>query len=391
LDNGLTAQSPAVEQYSYNMAEWGLTIDVDLIGELATIANQFRAFARTLGVNAAQTRERIAKNRIFAAYNGGNTFVRGDISSNTTSVVYVDDIRGFQTVYVNGVSTPISGTNPLTVTEFPTGPSGVTQTFTITAATATGTNVSVYPSDVPGIQGSAGTSGYLTISPPAANAPNAGDGLVAANAATVLRPNGKTATTQLNIGDVLTLGLCLDGVTILRNNAVPNYPDGGYRLIVDNVGMRQLFADQQFLIAYAARYNSTEYQSGQIFQLLGITFIPTNEAYYQIATPTSGIGINVPVRRPVLMGAESLLEGNFEGLRYYNLREGYDPISVSYLVDNILLILRPPLDRMGRNASLTYTWIGDYAIPTDVTTTPAIIPTASNATYKRVVVFETAG
>ena len=162
FDNGLPNPSvPSVEQYAYNMAEYGDTLDVDLVGELAGIANMFKQFARTSGEQAAHTMERLAKSKLFAAYNTGNTFVRTDLGASSTTTCHVDDIRGFQTVYVNGVPTPVSMTYPLVVYEYASTSGGVDQTLSVTAATADGTDHSVYPSD--NGTSSAGISGVLTF------------------------------------------------------------------------------------------------------------------------------------------------------------------------------------------------------------------------------------
>jgi hypothetical protein len=61
------------------------------------------------------------------------------------------------------------------------------------------------------------------------------------------------------------------------------------------------------------------------------------------------------------------------------------------MVNNVALVMRPPLDRLGQWLGVSWVWIGDYAVPTDITATTAIIPTASSALYKRGVVLETAG
>jgi hypothetical protein len=52
--------------------------------------------------------------------------------------------------------------------------------------------------------------------------------------------------------------------------------------------------------------------------------------------------------------------------------------------------LRPPLDQLAQIITQTANYIGGFTVPTDVTTLPAIIPTASNAYYKRAVIIETA-
>jgi hypothetical protein len=36
-------------------------------------------------------------------------------------------------------------------------------------------------------------------------------------------------------------------------------------------------------------------------------------------------------------------------------------------------------------------WIGGFTVPTDVTTNPTIIPTATNSAYKRAVIIEHIG
>ena len=216
-----------------------------------------------------------------------------------------------------------------------------------------------------------------------------GDALVAANAAPVLRPQGKTATTQLAPGDVLSLSLVQDAMTNLSLNATPVFPDGTYHCLLDAVSMRQLFADQNFQILFAGQHGSLEFRSGQVFVLFGMSFIITTEAYVQQPNPTAGV--NVTVRRPIVIGAESILQGNFEGLELWLNREGFEAIGNVALINGVAQIIRPPLDRLQRNASISWTWIGDFAIPTDITCTPAIVPTCSNATFKRGIVIEHQG
>lgn len=392
LDNGLTPSLPASETYQYNLQEWGDTEDIDLIGSLAACADLVKAAARTNGVQAAQSMERLAKIALFGAYDTGNTFVRGDLSpGSSTSQVHVDDVRGFQFVQVNGVLTSVTMSNPLPCFEYRTSSAGIMQAFNVVGVVPDSPNGSIFPGssiDNMGNVVSDGISGLLLITGASAT-PVSGDAIIAANAAKIVRPMNKPSITMLTSGDPATLGLILDAKARLNSNNVPTFPDGTYHFIHDPSVMRQLLADQQFLIAYAARYQSREYQEGQIFELFGITFIPTTEAYVQQANPA--VGVNVPVRRSILMGAESLLQGNFDGLDTYMNVDGMNPMGGVMLVNNVAQIIRPPIDRMLRILSLTWTWIGSFAVPTDQTATPVIIPTASNALYKRSVVLETAG
>jgi hypothetical protein len=385
LDNGLVPSLPSVEQYSYNVTQLGAAEDVDIMGELAGVADLLKAASRTNGVQGAQSLERLAKNRLFAAYNGGNSFVRTDLGASSTTTCHVDDVRGFQNVMVNGQFVPVSSSNPLTVNEIASTGSGVTQTLNVTSVSADAVTASAYPTD-DGVT-SAGLSGTLTFD--SATTPVNGDALIAANAPVVLRPRGATATTQLKAGDVFSLSLINQAAETLRSNAIPVFPDGTYHLIMDNLSMTQLFADQAFLLATASRFANSQYQSGVIGVVYGCTLITTTEAYVQDPNSTAGVG--VAVRRPILMGAESILQGNFEGLEMWLNRDGFEPIGNVMLVDGIAQILRPPLNRLQNTASLAWTWIGDFAVPSDMTATRAVIPTANNSAFKRCVVIETAG
>lgn len=383
LDNGLTSGTFTVEQYQFTMLRYADTVDINMLDDLAGIADQVISNSRNNGVQAAQSLERIARSRLFSAYLGGNSRVRTDLGAGSTTTCHVDDIRGFTTVLVNGVPTGISSGNPISVSEVAVSGTGVTQTLNVTAATADGTNHSSLPD---------GISGVLTFT--AATTPVNGDALIAANSAKILRPFSHITTGQLTGADVLTLGLIEDSVAYLRDNGVPPMPDGTYHCILDNTSMRQLWADQDFKVLFAGRADSSEFRDADVIELLGVTYIPTTEAYVQQANSSGATGNsanNTRVRRPIIIGAEALIQGNFQGLDEWLSREGINAIGEVFLVNNVAQILRPPLDRLQQTASLSWMWIGDFAVPTDLTATTTIIPTATNALYKRAVVIETAG
>ncbi len=394
LDNGLSIGDANLEQYALTMLQYGHATDINLMDDMAAIANNLERASRNNGVQAAQSLERIGRANMFSAYLGGNSRVRTDLAASTTTTCRVDDIRGFLTVLVNGVPTPVSGGNTLTVYETAVGGSGVTQTLTVSAAVADATNKSTTPD---------GVSGTITFA--AATAPVNGDALVAANAAQILRPYGRSTVAGLTGGDVLTLSILQDATTLLKNNAVPPTADGTYHVILDNTSLRQLFADQDFKVLYAGRNQSAEFQSSDIVSLLDMTFIPTTEAYIQHptagyngavyadgnsgATGTAALAVNV--RRPIVVGAELMIQGDFEGMEHWLDRENVNAINEVFLVDSVAHIVRPPLDRLGQFCSLAWNWIGGFACPTDITANNSIITTASNALYKRAVCVEHSG
>jgi hypothetical protein len=381
LDNGMTASDASLEQYQFTMQEYPDTVDVDLMADEATIANNVIRAARNNGVQAAQSMERIARKKLFSAYLGGNTRVRTDLGAGSTTTCHVDDIRGFTTVLVNGVPTGISSANPITVQETSVS-SGVTQVLTVTGYTIDASNASNVPD---------GISGVLTFN--TATTPVNGDALVATNAPKVMRPYGHLTTAQMAGSDVFTLGIVQDAEAYLRDNGVPPMDDGTFHVILDNSTMRQLWADQDFKVLFAGRDQSPEFKNADVVSLLGLTFIPTTETCVQ-GTSTGATGaaaINTRIRRPIVTGAEHMIQGDFEGLEHWLARQGVDAIGDVTLVDGVAHIFRPPLDRLQKFLSLSWTWIGDFAIPTDLTATTSIIPTASNALYKRAVPIETAG
>lgn len=384
LDNGIVPSDANLEQYLLSLFQYGDSTDVDLLGDMAAIANNLVRVARNNGVQAAQSLERLARAALFGAYLGGNSRVRTDLGAGGTTTCHVDDVRGFQQVLVNGVPTAVSGTATLTVNETAVSSGGVTQALTVTGVSVD----SPSSSSVPG-----GLSGLITFT--AATTPVNGDALVAVNAPKILRPFGHSTTAQMVGSDVLTMGIILDAVSYLRDNAVPPMADGSYHVILDNTSMRQLFADQDFkvLMAAAQTVNPT-FRDGDIIRLLDCTYIPTTETYVQQAASSGATGASansVRVRRVVVCGAEHMIQGNFEGMDQWLERQGVNAFGEVFLINNVAHIIRPPLDRLQQFASLSWTWIGCFAIPSDLTATTTIIPTASNALYKRSTVIETAG
>ncbi len=383
IDSGLTAASYSIEQYTITMYDYNrMAAEIDNVQQQVGIYDQLLAGARNSGVDAATTRDRLARAAIFDAYISGNTRVRGDdTAAPTTTVCYVDDIRGFQNTIVNGVITPVSATNPVTAIESGTQ----SNTLNVTAATADVTNISTAPG---------GISGSLTYTA-VASAPVHGDAIVASDAPTIIRSGGAATTAALVASNTFNLQMILDMKAELENNGVPPFENGLYRMMLDPTAQRQLLADQDFKVYYAGREDSETVQSGYVLKMLGVEFIVTTEVYLQLpSTHTANSDtdtVAVKVRRPILVGAEALIEGQFTGLENYmrDLNRNSNVIQAE-MVDGTVHILRQPIDALGRFYTIVWDWIGGYAVPTDITATPDIIPTASSARYKRAVMAEIA-
>lgn len=273
----------------------------------------------------------------------------------------------------------VSGGNPLAVAETGT----TAQTLSVTGVSVDVTNKSTNP---------LGMSGVLTFA--SATTPTVGDALVAANAPAIVRPNGKTTTASLAVTDIMTTQLILDAVLTLQNNGVPPLADGTYPMFSPPYTQRTLMADQDFKTWYAGREQSEVFKNGYILRLLGVTIVPLTEVILQAAS-SNGSGatldtVAATVYRPTICGAECLIEGKFQGMENY-VREMQNTAQVADVVqvDDIVQILRAPLDRLARWWSFAADWIGGYAVPTDNTSNAATnIPTATNAAFKRAVIIE---
>ena len=115
LDNGLTPASFGVEQYTLSINHYAATTDLNMVTSRVGIASQFLLNAYSNGEQAARSLDELARNALFGPYFGGNMRVRTTPGSAGPTVA-VDDIRGFTTVWVNGLPAPVSAANPLTVT-----------------------------------------------------------------------------------------------------------------------------------------------------------------------------------------------------------------------------------------------------------------------------------
>jgi hypothetical protein len=368
FDNGLTPTTWGVEQYTLSINLYAATTDLNMVTDRVGIASQFIQNAYVNGEQAARSLDELGRNALFAAYLGGNTWVRTTLSAAATTVS-VDDIRGFQYAFVNGVQQPISATNTMTVTIG-------ADSYTLVSTAADATNVSKAPN---------GVSGTLTLS----SAVSVSDGTIgntvaASSGSIIVRPSQRTNTTQILATDTLTMSCLLDAVAKLRMNAVPEI-DGAYNCYLDPVSSRQLFADPDFKQLFQGATSANQvFKNGMTNDFLGLRFVPTTEAFVLPHPTLSG----VMVRRPVICGQGALIEGDFAGMAAQDIAPEDSIIS---MVDGVAMVTREAIDRLQQIIAQSWYWIGGFCAPSDTTTNPTTVPTATNAAYKRAVVVEHIG
>lgn len=365
MDNGLTPTNYSVEQFTITLNHYAATTDLNMVTSRVGIASQFLLNAAINGEQAARSLDELARNALFAPYFGGNSRVRVSLTVPGASVA-LDDVRGFQNVFVNGVQTTVSGGNPLGVTI------GATS-YTVIAVTVDGTNNTVAPG---------GISGVLTLASAVTVADGtAGNAVIASNASPIMRPNARTSLAALTPADTLTMGTLLNAVANLRMNAVPEI-DGVYNCYLDPMSARQLFADNDFRQLFTGATSANQvFRQGMVNDFLGLRFISTTEAYVQ---SHPGI-LGAVVRRPIICGKGALIEGDFAGMASADVAPADSVVSV---VDGIAMVTREPIDRLQQIIAQSWYWIGGFCAPSDITTTPATVSTATTAVYKRAVMIE---
>jgi hypothetical protein len=345
-------------------------MDLNMVTSRVAIASVFLQNAYVNGEQAARSLDDLARNALFNAYFAGNTFVRTTLGSAGPSVA-VDDVRGFQTAFVNGVQQTVTSSNPLGVTVG-------SDIYTLVGVTTDATNVSITPGGVSGV-----LSFSSNVSVSDATAFNS---VQAATASLVLRPNGRTNSTQIVAGDTLSMANILDAVANLRLNAVPDI-DGAYNCHLDPISARQLFADNDFQRLFIGATSANEvFRPGQgvVNEFLGLRFVLTNESFVQAHPTISGAYI----RRPIIVGQGALVEGDFAGMASNDVAPQDSLVS---LVDGVCMVTREPIDRLQQIIAQSWYWIGGFCAPSDTTTTSVTVPTATNANFKRAVMIEHLG
>lgn len=340
-----TPQQYSIEQYSMTLNQYGNAEDTNMLTSAIALSSKFLEDNQKLGINAGQSINRICRNKLYQAYLSGNTYAVGAGTGATALVV--NDVNGFTTQLVNGVQTPVSAANPLPITV-----AGVSKNV-VAVNTTTKT---------------------LTLDSAATWVD--GDPVIANNAPVIYRPNARSGANKLVSGDKATLSIFMDAVAALRQNNVPTF-GGYYAAHIDAITERELFADSDFKQALQSRVDSPIWQSMSIGRFSGIDWVRNTEA------PTASNG-SLTIHRPIVCGADGLIEGPLQGfgdlLGEANFQEAHDRGIVS-MVDGIAFIHRPPIDRLQQIISSAWSWVGDYAVPTDATTGTA-------AQFKRAAVIE---
>ena len=190
-------------------------------------------------------------------------------------------------------------------------------------------------------------------------------------------------TSSLYNSGKLSMQMLLNAKAQLSSNGVaPVSASGMYHFYASPKQVVGLFNDQDFKLLFRGQPNSPEFRRGVIAELLGIQLIETN--LNPVAT-VSGVGT---VQYGILCGDGTLVEGTFTPEAYRAAEKADDDDGMITVVDGIAHVTREPLDALKQVVTQSWAYIGGFTVPSDITTNPNTIPTASNSAYKRGVVLE---
>jgi len=382
-----TPKSPAYEQWEVVASQYGDSIDTNMPASRTALASLFARNAKTLGLNAGQTLNRLARDKLFAAYIGGATVTTAP--GVATVDVPVASLNGFGTVIVNGQVVPVSTANPK-------------------AATISG----VVPPDVliigvvPDNPNEPHGPGTLTLAAPVTFA--AGAVVTSADAPTIIRSGGGTSVDSLVSTDGLTVQDIREAVATLRRNRVPPHEDGYYHCHLDPVAESQIFSDNEFQRLLQSLPDDFRYQRFAIGRLANCVFYSNNESPNPENTgvlintrgdaqtsPSLGgevvNGAGVSIIRTILTGGGAIMEKWIDETAEYSSEAGYQgKVGAFSVVNNGIVvpiertryIIRAPQDRLQQIVSQSWSASLDFGIPAD------LLGGLTDARFKRAVVIE---
>lgn len=383
-------ENEAFEQWDVLAAQYGKSSDVNMAVSRTTLASLFLRKTKNLGLNAGQTLNRIARNRLFCSYLGGHTVA--DTGGAPTTSFRVGSINGFTHHLQNGQLQPVSASNTKAFYV-----NGVLQAEFIVAATPDSASEPYGP-------------GTLTISGSGVTVV-ADDSIVAIDAAAIVRSGGGSSVDSIASTDIITLADVRAAVAHLRRNRVPAHPDGYYHVHLDPLTESQLFADSEFKQLNESNYQDAPYQMFAVGKLLGCIFYTNSESPSDLNTGTliasrpggataarlgseiSAEVINeggVRVLRTIITGGGALYEKYIDENEYLSDAGVQGKVGSFSVVNNgvqisterIRYIARAPQDRLQQQVSQSWSWSGDFGVPSD------FLGGLTGARYKRAVVIE---
>lgn len=380
------------EQWVAEASQHGDRVDTNMATNYVTLASLFMRDSQTLGLNAGQTLNRLARNPLYLNYLGGETNALAAAAGAATSVT-VASISGFTEVLVNGRLEAVSSANPLAVT-FPGG----------TEAGNPNAIVGAIPDNTNFPFG----TGTLLFQSPLTTGIAIRDVILAASATVRQRVGGADSIDGITSANIVTLNDIIAAASRLRAQNVPTHGDGHYHVHLTPQAEQQLFTDNHWQRMQQSLPDNAPYRELMIGEFVGCYFYRNTEnpnvdtvsntqavGTFAISAPEIGAdlvnenGTGVTINRILVTGGGALYERYLNEGKYltqagttgkignFNIVNG----GVSVTTERIRYILRAPLDVLQQVVTQAWSWSGDFPVPSDGLSGDA-------ARFKRAIVIE---
>lgn len=382
----------AYEQWIATLAQYANAIDTNMPTSTVANANLFLRNIKTLGLNAGQSINRVARNALFKSYLSGQTVLLVATAAPDTSI-RVAALNGFRDVIVPGTNVrpqPVNPAVPLPITLGPTG---------AVSANVVGT----IPDDANDPDG----PGTLILSAAIGAVVALRGAVISAYAPTVVRPSGGLSVDNVGVGDTLILQQVINAAGILRDNNVPPHDDGFYHAHISGGSNTQLFADPVFQRLNQSLPEHVIYKEGFVGTIAGVMFFMNTESPKNTnsgpltATASAGVyakdisaevtnGAGTKIGRVLITGKGSIYERGLDESKYVSEAGTTGKIGEFDIVNNglqvmterIRLVLRAPLDRLQQKVSAAWSITTGFPVPSDITA-----PTGPQR-FKRAIILE---
>lgn len=370
------------EQWQAMLNQYADTVDTHMPTSIAAIANLFLRNAQQLGLSAAQTLNRIPRNRLYNAAESGWTVADGAQSGVT--VLRVKRLNGF----TRARRPDLAAGSPVRFDTVSTNNKLEIHVYSSSADFVT--SVIGFSPDTPGDETGPGT---LTLSDAVTVLNRAY--VYASDATYLVRVGGGLKVDDVGSSDLLRLSDIRAAVARFWQMNVPEQPDGRFHAHLDPTSQAQIFGDEEFQRLLTALPDYYMYRQFAIGELLNCVFFRNSEcpvpetveggltATFSQDDPFAGELYNngnattgVKLHRALFVG-QGLMHEYYQDLGALITEAGVtgrvgEPSitnnGIEVFSDRIQLLIRSPLNRLQDLVSISWKFIGDWPVRTDVTT-----------------------
>jgi len=389
-----TPQILSREQWTAVLASFNDTIDCFMPDTILSVINEWLSRLAALGSQSGRTMDSVVRDLAYAAGMAGNSYAT---ALGVASVAFpVQCCYGFHEAVATGESSlsDVSAANTLAVTI------GTSTTASVVACTPTN-------SGPEGIYG----PGVLTLA--VAKSWSEYDRIISGSRSPIYRSGGGTSMHNITQNDGLLVSTIRQVVAHMRNNSVPAaLPNGDYAMFCSPNSIASLLSDPDWKQQHGGLGDSDDAFAGMaVGRVAGCTVYETSTCpgqesidgggSFSIDDPfPGGSGMaeksgSVRIERPIICGADGIVEHRLQSTPVseaglpgtLKAMSSITADGIQINVNGIDLLLRPPMDRLGEVAAMTWKCKAGYGIPTD-RLTGANAGTSTAERYKRFRIFE---